>query len=228
MKMVLLVGLASCLASLLAQDYVLAFAGKDSNSPDEFSFVALNDIPMGSQIYFTNLDWDNSMGQFTGTKGTLLFQAAATITRGTVVQVSETTNDNFTVTGATGSATLVGLTSWSALGADPHYAFTASNAMSPTTSVTRVYALIESEMNAMPASLDPRTGTNSSPNAVVCDFTDPMNNIVFADYSADRSMATPASLANPASFTTGASSTLDLTTFTSGSLPVVLDSFQVE
>jgi hypothetical protein len=210
--------------SLSANAQLVAFVGKDSNSPDEFSFVALSEIPNATNIYFTNRDWDNTSGVFTGTKGTLLFTSSATILKGTVTQISETAANTFTVTGGSGNATIID-GSWSAFGADPHYAFSSNTPGDPLNNVTEVYSFLNTDTSD--PQMNPTSGTNNSPNALVLDFNaNPA--IVAVDFNADRSTATKTELMNPANYLSGASITLDLTSFTSPTLPVELESFEVE
>ena len=209
----------------------VAFTGKDSNALDEFAFVALTEIPNGTKIFVTNLDWDNTMGQFSATgEGTLLFTAAENIARGTVVRVNETTDtsDLFAVTpGTAGTAALVGATSWTPTAGDPHYAFTATNDADPINTVTEIYAALLTQTVA-PNNLDPSTGTNASVDAIVADFTGG-SQPAGIDYSADRSMATPTTLATTSNFTAGAGTiTLDLSPFSGPGLPVELVEFSVD
>jgi hypothetical protein len=167
---------------------IVAFSGKDSDSPDELAFVALTDLSAGTQFYVTNNDWDNTAGIFSNSgEGTLLFTVSATIPHGTVTQVSETSDNTFTVTGGAGTATFVAGADWTPSAADPHYAFTTTNAVSPLTNVDQIFALMLTQL-AAPAETDPTTGMNASPNAIVVDFT------------ATRIIATNATLANAANF----------------------------
>jgi len=224
--------LVCCMFSLfsictLAQ--LVAFSGKDANSPDEFAFVALQDIAP-TTIYFTNQDWDNTSGAFVnpGNEGSLAFTNTATILKGTVVQVSETSADMFTVTGATATATILIGDGWSPTAADPHYAFSATGP-DPLTTVTEVHAFLNTLMGGATATMDPTSGDNASPNAVVCNFT--ATQPVGVDYDQDRSTATVATLSDPANFLESFSTTnltLDLTAFTNPGLPVVLESFNVD
>ncbi|MCB1051627.1 MAG: hypothetical protein KDC71_13600 [Acidobacteria bacterium] len=209
----------------------VAFTGKESNAPDEFAFVALSDLPNGTVIFFTNYDFDNGTGAFntSTSEGTLQFTVAGgTITKGTVVQIqqdSPNTAGPYTVTNG-GSSTAIhvsGQPVWAAVAADPHYAFAASNPVSPLNTVAEIYAYMDTDLDvAVGSSKDP---TGLYPNAVMVDFS--VIQPVAFDFTGNRVTATLADLKNPALFTTGSTFTLDLTSF-SGSLPVELTSFSVE
>ena len=219
----------------------VAFVGKDANAPDEFSFVALTDIPAATTIYFTNREWDNTTGAFLADgEGTLAFTTTGIIPQGTVTLIqtpdfgatfTDTSEDSMGASQDYGAAVLVaGSANVTPTSQDPFYAFAASNAGDPIGSVTEIYAYLQAlTPTEVPSftSADPTTGTAASPNAVaVVVQSDPR--AVAVDYNADRSTASPTTLENSASFSTGASITLDLTFFTSSSLPVELQEFDVE
>ncbi|MCB1042380.1 MAG: hypothetical protein KDC35_05565 [Acidobacteria bacterium] len=219
--------LVFCLSGTVLLGQMVAFTGKDSNPPDEFAFVALQDIADGTQIFFTESDYDNTAGTFStatgGTEGTVMFTVSGTLTTGTVVQISETGVDTFTVTGNPGTATIVGSNSWSATSGDPHYAYSSSTPASPWSDVDEIHAMIFAT-NAAFGTLDPSMGTFAFPNAIV------VNNgfsgvIVAVDFTGDRMNATHASLANSSNFTEG-DGDLDLTAF--GGVPVELMSVSIE
>lgn len=206
---------------------LVAVSGKDSNPPDEFAFVALSNIPNTTQIFFSNQEWDNTTGQFLSDgEGTIVFTATALISQGTVTRIEETASNTFAVTGSGTVALVVGSSDWSPTAADPHYAFTASNSASPTTTVTEIYALVFTVTGGMPASADPTTGTNNSPNAVVASFSTQYTGV---DFNGDRSTATVNDLKNTANYTTAigpTNLTLDLTSFSA--VPVELQEFAIE
>lgn len=220
-----------------AQTYLIAIVGKDANSPDELAFVALNDIPNGQPLYFTNERWDNSVGDFGSTgEGTIRFTPSALIARGTVVHIAEhdMNANTYVLVGATGAVEHVSGT-WSPTAADPFYAFTASDSMNPLTSVETIYALVATQLNGMTATMDPTTtsGMNTTvfPNAVVMNYNSSMVQPVGVEYMADRSLASPATFADSANYsvTTGAGNTVfDLTAYTSAALPVELSRFSVD
>jgi hypothetical protein len=216
----------------------VAFVGKDSNPDDDFTFVALHDIPNSTVIFFTNREWDNTTGSFKiDGEGTLVFTATSLIPRGTVTLIVEpnATPDMFTVQSDSGSGLGVGLgtaviatgsAAWSPTSADPHYAFTASNQLDPFNTITEIHALMSTLSGGFAASFDPTTGTGSSPSAVVVNYSASQSTGI--DYNADRSVATAATLADETNYLAGASLVLDTTFFSSAGLPVELQSFEIE
>lgn len=220
--------------NIFAQGRLLAFTGKDTNAPDVFAFVALNDISMGTEIFFTNYDFDNVTGTFgtVGTEGTIRFTATALIPRGSVIRVTQDTPSTagpYTVDGSGTAVHVAGEPVWAAVSADPHYAFAASNSSAPLTSVTEVYAYLDTDPDdASGTAKNPTTGAVPSPNVVILDFVgvQPVG-VDFPD--ASRATATLAQLTNPANFTQGASLTPSITPFTDQpGLPVELVEFQVD
>lgn len=215
-----------CGSSVFAQ--LVAFTGKDSNSPDEFAFVALQDISDGTMIFFTESDYDNTAGTFStaggGTEGTLVFTVSGTLTTGTVVQISETAANTFTVTGNPGTATIVGGNDWSATASDPHYAYSSSTPGSPWSDVDEVHAMLFASNSAF-GTRDPSTGTFPHPNAIVVDNGFSGASIIAVDFTGDRTSATHVTLADSTNFTEG-DGTFDLTFF--DSVPVELTSFSIQ
>ncbi len=202
----------------MALGQLVAFTGIDANFPDEFAFVALQDLPNGTEIIFTEGAYDNTTGDFLNdsTVGTLLFTVAGTLSTGTVVQITETAGNVFTVTGNGGTAVIVGANNWIVSGAVPHYAFSTSNTSSPWTNVTEVHAMMFVS-NAALGNLDP---IPDYANAIVASgFTGPEN---AADYTGSRMAATHMTLADQSNFTAGAGDiTFDLTMFTIALGPLV-------
>ncbi len=180
---------------LWAMAQLVAFSGKNSNPDDNFAFVALQHIPDGTTIYFTNREWDNVSGTFPDDgEGILRFVASGDISVGTVIEIVEPNlpGNTFTVS-SSGTAAIVGSNEWSPTSADPHYAFAASNANTPTSTVTEVYAFMDTRTGIHVGTIsDPGIGTNSSPSAMICDWT--ASQAVGIDYDLDRSQATLASL----------------------------------
>lgn len=207
----------------------VAFTGKDANGDDEFAFVALETIPNGTEIFFTNNDWNNATGQFltTSNEQTVLFTASAEIAMGTVVRITEVSSTQvFDVAGASGTAVLVSGGSGT-VSADPHYAFAASNAGSPLDSVIEIYAYMDTDPdNAGGSTKDPRIGMTMSPGAVVVDFigVQPVN----TDFGGGRSTALLTDLTNPQNFINDSDTdiTLDLSPFTGLIGEIFSDSFE--
>jgi hypothetical protein len=207
----------------------VAFTGKDANGDDEFAFVALETIPNATEIFFTNNDWDNTAGVFltVSDEQTVRFTATAEIPMGTVVRITEVgSTQAFTVAGASGTAVLASGGS-STVSADPHYAFSSSNAGSPLSTVTEIYAYMDTDPDdADGSSKDPRIGVNASPDAFVLDFeiVQPVN----TDFAGDRSTAVPENLTDAIFFINDAlpDITLSLTPFTGLSGEIFADGFE--
>lgn len=198
---------------------LLAFTGKDANAPDEFAFVALTDIPDGTVIFFTNYDFDNVSGTFgtAGLEGTIQFTVAGgDIPMWNVVRVHQVTNNTagpYVVTNG-GSSTAVhvaGEPVWAAVSADPHYAFAASNPAAPLTTVTNIYAYMDTDPDDASGSAKDPTGLY--PDAVMLDFVGVQP--VAADYTASRENVVVANFKNTANYTPGASIDLNLAAFNS-------------
>ncbi len=182
-------------SSFYASAQLVAFSGKNSNPDDNFTFVALENIPNGTTIYFTNLEWDNTTGTFPDDgEGTLRFIASEDIPIGQVIEIVEPNlPGNTFMVSSSGTAVIVGANDWTPTSADPHYAFAASNANSPTTTVTEVYAFMDTRSGIHTGTTsDPSIGTNDSSNAVICDWT--QSQAVGIDYDLARDQATVASL----------------------------------
>lgn len=214
-----IIALAIYLLGAHASAQLVGFTGKDTNTPDEFAFVALEDIPNGTQIFFTEANYDNSTDSFSSAEGHILFTVSGTLTEGTVVLISETSDDMFTVTGNGGTATLVPGASWIATTNDPHYAYSASNATSPWDNVTEIHSMIYVVLAGTLGTLDPKV---DYPNALVAHGFFSAN--AAADYTGDRNAASRQTLQMVSNFTEG-DGDLDLTFF--GSVPVILMSFTI-
>lgn len=210
----------SWLSGAQAYAQLVAFTGKDSNSPDQFAFVALQDIPNGTQLFFTECNYDNSTDTFANSEGHLMFTVSGTLTRGTVVQISETGDNTYTVTGNGGTAVHVGSANWSATANDPHYAYSASSTTEPWNNVTEIHSMIFVVTAGTLGILDPKV---DYPNALVAHGFFSSN--AAADYTGDRNSATILSLQTISNFAVG-DGDLDLTFF--GSVPVELMSISIE
>ncbi len=67
----------------------IAIIGVNSDNPDLFGFVALVDLPSGTQIGFVDHGWQAS-GSFRTNEDEYFYTASSGISRGTVVQVTDT------------------------------------------------------------------------------------------------------------------------------------------
>lgn len=238
-RVLIFAGLLAGKTSAWGQTYVVAFVGKITDGGDPFTFVAMNDIPMGTTIYITNWDWDNVSGAFTNpvSEGTLAVTTTALIPQGSVTRIEETSLGVFSsdTTTSMGTSTLAtvgfatGTTDWSPSSGTPFYAFYASNSATPEATVTQILAVMITDTGTFSAAFDPTQGTNSSPDAIA--LFDEMRQYSYYDYTGDRSMATPATMADTANFggtQASAGQSVDTTFFSSGNLPVTLTDFSIE
>lgn len=177
------------LISLSGHAQLVAFSGKNSNPDDNFAFVALDNIPNGTVIYFTNREYNNTTGEFlTDGEGTLKFTATADITMGQVIEIVEPNapGNTFTVS-SSGTATFIAGSDWSPTSADPHYAFAASTDVSPETNVTDIYAFMDTRSGVHAGTnSDPSIGNFAYADAIVCDWTE--SQAVSIDFNLDRTL----------------------------------------
>ena len=218
----------------------VAFVGVSNDGPDDFSFVAVTDIPANTDIFFTDEEYYDACDGFASStlcaapaEDYLRYNSGgAVVSSGTVVVIQEvdsgSPNDLQVISGP-GIVTRGGLSNWSQATVDVMHAFLASNPSDPFGTLTEVLA----SFSATP--FDPGN-TNirdnpiaDHPNAIV--FEDVSNMIdENADYlAASRSMpATIADLIDVANYTTTSSTsniTLATDNFSAAILPVTLISF---
>lgn len=204
-------------SSVFAQ--LVAFTGKDSNSPDEFAFVALQDLPDGTQIFFSESDYNNANNTVTVSEGHLRFTVSGTLSTGTVVQISETGANTFTVTGNGGSATHIAANDWSMTASDPLIAYSSGPTSStPWVNVSEVHAM----MWVTNVALGTRDPSPNHPNAIVLHGF--ASTQTAADFTGNRA-ATLSSFSDISNYTTG-DGDLDLTDFST--VPVELMSLEIE
>lgn len=86
---VCLMGTAGVTHAQLLSPGDLAIVGMNMTDPNEFSFVALVDIPAGTEIRFTDNGW-TSGGVFREEEDTMIYRAPVDLNRGTVVVINGT------------------------------------------------------------------------------------------------------------------------------------------
>lgn len=144
----------------------IAFIGYNTDggagTNDNFTFIALTDIPGNEIIYFTEEGWDNLTGDWVGTsEGHITYTAPATgLSCGTVVHLNETGTSTFTVSGG-GTAVLGSGSGWSLSGGDQVLAYSAGSP-EPAITPTFITGVHGDDGNGSPISLDPVTGWNDS------------------------------------------------------------------
>lgn len=99
-------------------------AGPGASEDHSFSFISLTDIPGGEIIYFTEEGWNNDVNDWAGnTEGHIKWTAPAAGTPcGTVIYITESGTDVFTVTGG-GTAILASGVNWNLSGGDQVLAY---------------------------------------------------------------------------------------------------------
>ncbi|GAB5416283.1 MAG: hypothetical protein Crog4KO_11330 [Crocinitomicaceae bacterium] len=140
----------------------IAFVGYNTDGSDDFSWIALADIPGGEVIYFSEEGWDLGANTWAGTtEGHMTYTApGGGISCGTVVHIDETAANVFTVTGG-GSAVLSTGASWSLSAGDQVLAYQAASP-EPATVPTFISGVHGDDGNGSPLSLDATTGWNNA------------------------------------------------------------------
>ncbi|MBT8271180.1 MAG: hypothetical protein KJO25_03955, partial [Bacteroidia bacterium] len=148
-------------------DPLVAITGLNHNTPDGFSFVAAQDIPGGTEVYFTEEEFDNTTLVFdSGGEAVLKWTVpGAGIPAGDVIVVSETAPDVFSLTcnGASGAAcgtiTLISGNLATASNGETFYAY-ADDDPDPSNGVVDIYAVLY-------------TGNSSTPGGSIPAVEDP-------------------------------------------------------
>ncbi len=140
----------------------IAFVGYNTDGSDDFSWIALADIPGGEVIYFTEEGWAIGANTWAGTsEGHMTYTApGGGISCGTVVHINETASNVFTVTGG-GTAVLSTGSSWSLSAGDQVLAYQAASP-EPASVPTFISGVHGDDGQGSPTSLDGTTGWNSA------------------------------------------------------------------
>ena len=150
--------------------------GINHESPDGFSFVATETIPVGDEIYFTDTYYLNTSDTFFSGEGVLLFTVTSEMSSGDVVSLEETTATsntfNILCSGGCGTAAMQNGSSF-VLNSDGEALYAYDDADNdPTNGVTEIYSVLftgESEPSSQIGgtiftAIDP---TPDYPNAIV-------------------------------------------------------------
>lgn len=203
----------------------VAVIGMNHTDPDGFAFVALQNLPSGEVIYFTENEYNNATDVFNTGEGLVVFTATSTIFKGDVVYVSETstTSNIFTVsctTGTCGTAVIVGAGDFAlASGGDAIYAFS-DNDNNPTNGVTAIHSVFftgevaQSGGNIL-AAMDP---SGDHPTAIVIDGF-PASAPIRTEYTASRTNTTKLMFENPSNYVHAAANAALSTSFFTNVLP---------
>ncbi len=199
------------MSSIQAQD--VAICGFDA-SDEEFTFVLLRDFAAGEVIYFTEDEYISASGNFATGEGHISYTVpAGGLTENTVIGIEETGTDTFSeFCGPGGTITHLG-GSWSYSGSDELYAFSASTAATPWTSVTEVHSFYYGSVIGYGAAQDPEP---DHPDVVILQPNLGDGAAINADFNdAARVNTTQAIIEDKTNWTTNASGiTLSCTDFT--------------
>lgn len=134
-------------------------AGPVAGQDHSFTFIALTDIPAGEIIYFTEEGWDDVSNIWAGTtEGHAQWTApAGGVSCGTVVFVTESGADVFTVT--SGTISLVSGSGWNLSGGDQVLAYYAATP-EPATTPTFISGVNGDDGNGAPVSFNSTTQWN--------------------------------------------------------------------
>tara|TARA_R110002072_G_scaffold192257_1_gene349144 strand:- start:24138 stop:31889 length:7752 start_codon:yes stop_codon:yes gene_type:complete len=152
----------------VANTPVVAVTGTNHSGTDGFSFVALDDITAGTQVYFTDYDYSNATLAFSAPsqQGVMLWTApVGGVTRGQVIVATETAMNVFTTTcdsGTCGTMTLVAGTFALATDGEAFYAYTDSDS-DPTNGVTEISSVLYTGLSASPGG---NISADRNPNSV--------------------------------------------------------------
>ena len=144
----------------------IAFIGYNTDSGpgtnDNFTFIALTNIPGNEIIYFTEEGWNNTTNTWSETsEGHIQYTTPTNgLSCGTIININESSSNTFTVTGG-GTATFSTGSSWSLSGGDQVLAYQAMTA-EPLTPPTFIAGVHGDDGNGTPLTLDPITLWNSA------------------------------------------------------------------
>jgi len=161
MKVFILGIFLSFTATIQAQDVAIVgfdAIGGTSTAGDEFTFVLLRDFAAGEIIYFTEDEYTDAGNVFNSGEGHLAYTVpVGGLLENEVVGILETGNNIFSVQcGSGGTAVHLGTSGdWSYSGSDELYAYTASNAVTPWSSITEIHCFYYGSVIAPAADQDP-------------------------------------------------------------------------
>lgn len=156
---------------------LVAIVGVNAINPDDgFSFVALEDIPAATEIYFTDRPFDRTSISFPGTgDGVYKWVAPAGVTRGEVFALKESATSNVidTLFCSDGSGATCGVASLEAgtislSTSEPVYAYADTDSQ-PNNGVTEVYSVTYPATGALGVIPDLQNPKIIFPEAIVAD-----------------------------------------------------------
>jgi hypothetical protein len=195
----------------------VAITGWDSTVGDEFSFVLLRDFTAGEIIYFTEDEYVDASNTFSFSEGHISYTIpAGGLSKNEVITITETSPNTFSVgCGVGGTAIIVGSATWSTVGSEEIYAYSASNASTPWNSVSEIHCFLWTGISAYGTGQEP---VNDYPNVIkiAINLGGTSSDADFKD--SERTNTTLAMLQNTANWTkvtyNGGGLTLSCTNFT--------------
>ena len=141
----------------------IAFIGYNTGGQDGFAFIALNDLPAGQTLYFTEQGWSGTQWMNTLNEPHLAYVIPPGITCGKIISFVETAPDVITVTGG-GSVTFALGTSFNLSGGDQIIAYQSASGVAPAAPVfiSAIHGDYNSSKYDPVTTWNPATGSNST------------------------------------------------------------------
>ncbi|TPD69941.1 T9SS type A sorting domain-containing protein [Flavobacterium microcysteis] len=141
----------------------IAFIGYNTGGQDGFAFIALNDLPAGQTLYFTEQGWSGTQWMNTLSEPHLAYVIPAGITCGKIISFVETAPDIITVTGG-GSITFALGTGFNLSGGDQIIAYQSASGVAPATPIfiSAIHGDYNSSKYDPVTTWNPDTGSNNT------------------------------------------------------------------
>lgn len=239
-----IITLVCMLNAIICSAQKVAVIGMNHVSPDGFTFVVTEELVSGNVVYFTENEYADASNSFNNlTEAVVAFTANGTITKGSVVFVSEISTDVFSVncTGNTscGSAVKTSSSSNFALATEGEGLYAYSDVDNdPSNGITEIFSVLY-DGNAdqvpnvngglIPAGQNP---INDFPNAIVVEGFSAITpgRTEYNITTLDRTDVTKLQLENPSNYLHGlGNAALSITPFTNFlpniALPIMISNF---
>ncbi|MBE0636937.1 MAG: HYR domain-containing protein, partial [Bacteroidales bacterium] len=144
---------------------LVALIGINHLDPDGFSFVAVQDIPANTVVYFTDNSFNNSTLSFSSGEAVVRWiSPGSVIAKGEAIVVTESSPDNFTLSCSNGTCGTIALLSGgfaTATAGETMYAYSDTD-VNPSNGVTAIYSAIFTGTSSVsggniPSAEDPST-----------------------------------------------------------------------
>ena len=147
----------------------MQFIGVNSDLPEGFALVALQDIPAGTVLRFSERAWNDNSGAFEVNEGTATLTLSGAVTAGTVFEVEVEIGSNLTITPDIGTIVSDGPGNWGIagngdnifvyLGPDDDPTFIAGTAFSAGNVWTTSDVGLDGQSSMIPSTLSEAAGT---------------------------------------------------------------------